>query len=272
MHDIRFILPITLKGKYFQRMQDMKRYGFLNIGPYNVKITLLVEQHNPASIDWKEVQQGWPAEVEILDVPYTNVQHKFACFYLNDFNNAQSAATWTARIDDDSSTDVGALMGYLSEFNPNDPHHLIAQQCGDIHNLQPAYYPLLEKYGITRRMTDKWNHSWEISIDSQEAINRFSRNLQVRALYRDVIKMSPDEFWWADQIYCYAMRMAGVWPTVTNFLSKDANIRNFTFTGGKFAHIHYVANDLDERSEFVHKRGVWSEFKSSVDKVLHNGL
>ena len=31
MHDIRFILPITLKGKYFQRMQDMKRYGFLNI-------------------------------------------------------------------------------------------------------------------------------------------------------------------------------------------------------------------------------------------------
>lgn len=271
MYDIRFIMPSAPSvKKYADRLNDMSKYGIVNIGPYRVLLTILVEDDITSEVALSAGRLWSGVDVEVVLAPYKNVQHKFAWFYVNKFNNAQALATWTARIDDDSSTDVSALMDRLSEFNPCDPLHLIAQQCGNIHNLQHEYYLLLSKYGISREMTELWNHSWEISVDSREAVSRFSRNLQVRAFYRDILQFAQDKVWWTDQAYCYAMRIAGVWPIVVNFLSKDANIRNYTFTGGKYAHVHYVARDLDRRSEFVPKDGVWSEFTKSMEKKFND--
>jgi hypothetical protein len=186
------------------------------------------------------------------------VERKYAHFYLHVLPYSWDKSTWIARIDDDSATDVGALMDRLQEYDPGSPVHLIAHETTN--NLRDHHKRLYRKYGFTDAMMLDFQHTWEVSVDSYAASAKLMSNADVRSMYFDIMDWDAEEQPWADANYCYALRMCGIFPHHAGFLSKDSNVRKFSFLGGHFTHIHYVAPDL---KEFYAN---WGFFKDAMDK------
>ena len=107
-------------------------------------------------------------------------------------------------------------------------------------------------------MMHEWNHSWEISVDTACTLKRLINCEQAMAMYKEILTHTQGRIWWADQVYCYALRMARVFPHITNFLSKDPNVGNFSYTGGKFAHIHYTSHDQNKPK--------WEHLTNTIDQ------
>jgi len=261
MYDLHFVLPIAPTiPKYNTRLADMKKFGIINVGLVKVLVTLLVEESYK---EWQSLKQGWAPgiDVEYVKVPSTNVEHKYAHFYLHRFISSWNRATWTVRVDDDSATDVEALMYRLQEFDPSDPLHLVAWETTV--NLRDRHKKLYKTFGFTDESMRNFQHTWEVCVDSYAACERFVQNPEVRRMFTIIRGWGLEEQPWADASYCYGMRMCKVFPCHVDFLSKDANVRNFSFTGGRFTHIHEVARD--------HDKGKWAYFVNSMEEVF-NGV
>lgn len=267
MYDLHFVLPIAPStDKYRVRMETMKKYGLLNLKGRSVLLSLLVEE---SFRDVDTLTRGWDSRltVNVHRIPYTNVVHKHSFFARNLMR--PRIANWTVRVDDDSVTDIGALHRRLDEFDPMFPYHIIAQECGDgsSQNLWAGYISLFRRFGFSNEDMHRWNHSWEISVDSDAAIDRLCANDDVRRMHETILEFEESKALWSDQVHCYTMRMCGVMPYVSNFLSRKPDIDSFSLFGGHLAHVHYVAPDMDKKNNVVPRDGLWTEFSERLDRV-----
>ena len=240
MYDIEFTLPVSNKGHYRQRLLDFKRYGLLNVGDKKVLVKLLIGNEDIAF-----AAKGWEedVDVEVVKSPYDWPACKISEYYAYLGENDVDRCRWFAKVDDDSVTDVSALVDELDlEFDYQREYYVVTELCKERHE---AEIGVLNDIGYGR-----WNrpgartliHEWEADVISQAALKRMVNTPDsIRFMKKRMsIQSGP-----GDVVVAIAARIAKIYPAETNFMTRHALVHDFTLFGGSYSHIHFLSHDVN---------------------------
>lgn len=253
MYDIHFILPISAcRPEYAVRIPDFKNYGLLNVKDKKCLVTFLV------GTETLECNGGWREKVDVEIVP--SVFDDAAQKVYDYLAEAKCKARWTAKIDDDSVTDVSNLVDNL-DANFGDANLYL---CANLNREEPGQMniekKILDELGIAwhRNKQPVW-HEIEASVVSSRAFNSIASSQVAQQFLkkRAFVKGGVTDIAWA-----IAARLAGVAIVDCYYLSRYPLVGNFSFFGGGLNHIHLIkrhAFGFSDRSnnnalEFIEKR------------------
>jgi hypothetical protein len=258
MYDIEIVVPAELEFK--QRFIDFKNHGILNIGNTKIKLVLLVSNDNSEE-SIKELEDGWPKEIEdvsIVRTPYKHVAQRI--YYYYDSIIDPNSARWFMRIDEDSINDISGLMKNLEDlFDPDRDHHLTGQLCYDLYELEMHVMKSLGFHHWYEHAATVPPHEHEISITSQAAMKRIFSNETAKRYFnlRKDIKGG-----YGDHGLCLCARMTKIHPTIASFLTVKSEIVNFSTFGGCRNHIYWISRD---RSPLILEWLDGIDYKKSLD-------
>jgi hypothetical protein len=241
-YDINVSVLVHCNDRYVARAYAFLKHGLVNLGPYRVHALVigslgdrkhfdLLRKAAPKNIDISFLEMG-----SRFPVPKIN-GHYFWLF------QSQLRARWHLRVDDDSITDVSALIQHVDTAFGKQPIHLMTSPC-EKEIGGPLFETFAKKNGFH---LDCFIHEYESSISSSAAFQAVSTNQ--RAIDFMVITAkhinAP-----GDRALAFAMQLAGV-PVAPNPRStKDYN-SSFSLIGGQYYHIHYVNWENRTLQEFL---------------------
>lgn len=240
MIDIEFVIPICLNGKYLNRINNFLNYGIINLNNHSILITLLIDYAEINKINNLNIKNN----VKIVECPLSHeackVYHYFSNYPKENLNNVK----WIAKIDDDSINDVDLLLKKLnSDFDWEKEYYLIAGCQQDIDCVE---FDLLNELGYQDWFSYNFNHivhEKEGSIISQAALKSILKNpLAIELL----TKRAYIENGYTDQCLAAAARICKIYPVSPQFITYEPFLHQFSLFGGKLAHIHFIAEDIDK--------------------------
>lgn len=238
MYDIEIFLPVCLK--YKQRIEDLKKYGIINIKNRKVLLSLLIEESEFELI--KNASSGWLDGIDVNLVKCTGnyIQNVFDYFLKINFEKPKSR--WIMRIDDDSATDVDRLIYNLDRYyDHTQPFYLTCNYRpleGAEINVVPEY---LEYMGRFKEIHQYLKHEIESCILSMPGVEKILKNEKSKRLLekRATIKGGT-----TDVCLAFASAMAMLYPVECIFLSHQPEINKFSMFDSSEAfknHIHLIS-------------------------------
>jgi hypothetical protein len=244
-YDIEFVIPVSLNGKYLQRVRDFKKIGLLNIGKNKVLVNFLVGRENVPFDLFNDTQYDF----RIIKSEFDLHSSKIADFYLkNDPNDIQSR--WIAKIDDDSVNDVSGLVENLdTDFDCEQNYNIITDYRLEFDS---------SEYQVLKEMKfDNWlrspkrhiAHEWECNILSKCALKTILSNKKSKEY---LIRRANANTGPGDRDISIAARISKIYPVDAWFLTQHPDIVNFSLFEGVYNHIHYIAKDIDaSKTDFL---------------------
>lgn len=267
MYDIEIMCPISNNGHYRRRFLDFKKYGLVNVGTKKVLVKLLI-----GTEDIAYAAKGWEenVDVEVVKSVYDWHACKISDYYSSFSEESVNRARWFAKFDDDSVTDVSALVDELDlEFDHEREYYVVTELCKEQHEPEVQ---VLNKigYGRWKRPGSRLLvHEWEGNVVSQAGMRRIVNTPDsVRFLNeRKKIVSGPGDLGLA-----LAARIAKIYPAETNFMTRHALAHDFTLFGGNYSHIHFVSHDVNpnrfERIKLMTDR-IRGEVPSLPEELCH---
>jgi hypothetical protein len=235
-YDLEVVTLSALRKPYGERLAKFTRLGLISKGVITIHLTLLLNPEDTIEGAIKlmnDVRSDIDVDIFIPDKKDHIFKHN--AYLLKQLDNSFVSARWYIRQDDDSITDCDALVKKLDELYGNSSVYLISNPIGlehtgdEIHICRDmGYVPCMHEYeagifskGTFRQMRKK-----------PDAITFLQRTLYVAGA--------------GDRTWVLASHIAGISPTVINFISKDNLHDRLSSFGGDICHIHYVNwnNDL----------------------------
>lgn len=227
-YDIEFIITVSFRNQYLQRIKDFIDVGIINICHNKVLVNFLVGQE----VVPDDVFKNLPYDFNIIKSDYDHVATKLADFYLNlkEFNSR-----WFVKVDDDSINDVGGLLANLDkEFDWEKEYNLINNPRTDIHAVE---IQILKEMGLKK---DNLMHELECNIMSQVALKNTLKNTSSIELIKKRREINEG---YSDQFITIAARLAKIHPIGMWFTTQLPDIDGLSFFGGHLNHIHDICID-----------------------------
>lgn len=242
MYDIEFVIPVTSKDKYGQRLLDLKKTGLLNIGEKKVLLSLLA---GPEKLD--QIVNDWDKNIDVSVIPGTHKQETaktYEYFSTMPIENA-NRSRWIAKFDDDSITDVSGLVNKLDEeYDHTREYYIVTEFRPEQHRYEDD---ILRKMGFNRWFNPKnviW-HELEGSIVSQASMYRILNNKTAKEFMK-ARSQTPEGY--NDYGLACAARICKIYPSDAYFISKNPSIGDFSLFGGYLCHIHNLSHDNNEHA------------------------
>jgi hypothetical protein len=259
-YDIEFILPVSNKDQYRQRLLDFKKIGLLNVQNKKVLVDLLI---GPERV--KNINDGWPSNVDVKTIPgehrseTAKIYNFFADLRLEDADRSR----WYTKFDDDSVNDVSGLVDHLDlEYDHNRDYYIVTEFRPEQHKYEDR---ILHELGYQRwfrphKMNTLW-HELEGSIVSQAGLKRILSNETAVTLMRRRAEI-PEGY--SDYCLACAARICKIYPSDAYFLSKDPLIGEFSLFGGFLTHLHAISHDRNVHAYDLLQRMLAKKMRSST--------
>jgi hypothetical protein len=237
-YDLEMIVPVC--KKYEQRIHDFKKFGIMNVGENKIFLNLIVS--NDEKID--DIEVGWPENVDVKVCVMASSNYVGNVFkFISEIYPQDLRSRWIARLDDDSSTDIGGLIKNLDEFYDHNKDFYLASACFDDILMSPEIQ-ILDQYeiemGAHRKILFNLRHEIECCVLSATAVKTiFSNKMSVELLK----KRSCVDGGVTDVALALAAAMAKVYPIECPFLSHLPHVSEFSIANGMLNHIHMVSRD-----------------------------
>ena len=228
------------------RIACMKKWGVLNAGKYKVHLTLIV---NPGDFEmFEKISEGWLAteDVSIIEMPCAAPIPKINGYYLWLMGSAFSAR-WHGRVDDDSMTDVAAMMDYLHRGFGEAAVHVAGGPMMD-HEQEPLFVPFLLEHGIFPR---DGRTEYESSFTSDAGMCEIFSNKTGRWLIEESGRRFVGP---GDRALAFAADVSGVRKVENACSIFWFDLERFSLFGGDSYHIHYVPWHEEELLERLSAR------------------
>jgi hypothetical protein len=259
MIDVEFVIPICLQGKYIDRINNFLKYGLINANNHSILVTLLVDC-NEEHLAKKLITNH---NIKIVSCPLPHEACKVYHYFSNYNKENLKTTRWIAKIDDDSINDVDLLIKNLDlEYNYEKEYYLIAGLQQDLDSVE---YDILNELGYSHWfhynnvLGNYIIHEKEASVISSQALKTILNNADALEL---MTKRSFVEFGYTDQCLAAAARICKIYPSSPLFLTPEPQLHNFSLFGGKVAHIHFIAEDIDQV--------IFNILKNKIDNKLLN--
>lgn len=262
MYDLEVMVPAELNSERIaQRLNDFKRWGLQNTDTTSIKLYFMVSEDTSLE-KINTLSAGWPNnfDVKALITPYSHVAQRIMYYYSDVMQ--PDTARWYMRVDEDSMTDVHALMKSLeSWFDWERDYHITGETNSGIEDTE---YQILEALGykywykdVRQKYFDQCAplHEIEISITSNSAVKKILNKPVCRELFK-IRQTIPDAQ--GDHTFSWAARMVKIYPQCVYFLTREAEFSYFSIYGGHIHHIHDISR---ERSFLI----PWIESTSSKE-------
>lgn len=137
------------------------------------------------------------------------------------------------KIDDDSKTNIGGLIDFLSKFDYNKDYYFTAERVfGDA----DLTFTLLREYRLLDKLKKTYSdlkHEVEVSIFSNSVLKKVLNN------YGKIIKRrSKINDGFSDQLFFYLVILSGVKTEILPCISCDNMLQDFL--KNKLFHIHFI--------------------------------
>lgn len=239
MYDLEIVVPISLnKPKYAQRFEDFKKYGLLNLNNKKILLTLLVGTENVNIISWHK-----NIDIQIISHHANHPAAKIYGYYSQYNKELLDNIRWFAKFDDDSITDVNALVDYLDyEFDWWKEYYIAADvvPCGRTVSECALLQEVEFKYSFHKSIY----HEWEGCVISNRAMKTILNNKKSMHIMK---KRSLIEKEFGDICLAIAARLCKIHPVKAYFMTKNPKLKDFTLMGGHLAHIHFMARDINPK-------------------------
>jgi hypothetical protein len=244
-YDIDIVVPVETSNRTIKtRINDFKKYGFINTNKIKARLNLLASEDNNDEFEW--LSTGWPENIEIniIHCPYNHVAQKIYYFY-HKYLKAD-IAKWYMRIDEDSVNDLEGLIQNLDRyFDYEREYHIASRLLYDIYPLDQKLLTILG-FGWWYRNSTLWPniespaHEQEISITSNAAIKKVTENPKANK-YFQLRKEFPEGY--GDHGLCHALRMSKIYGVEVKFISHESDLWLHSYFGGHKNHVHWVGRD-----------------------------
>lgn len=238
-YDIEFIIPVSMKGVFAERLKYFLQKGLSNCGEYKILINFLVgtelkdAEFSYLWADFDEWQNNFTKNTEVRKIS-SEVNHcsaKVYNFYVNYTDFGQSK--WIIRMDDDSLTNVDLLMKFLNNLDPKNYYYFTAQHAdGDL----VVALDILKKYNKYEKLMGEIDHEVEIAVLSNATFEKVIKENRTELTSRSTIQAG-----YTDQLFCYLSKITGIFPVILRMLAADPRIMQFI--AGRCAHIHHISPD-----------------------------
>ena len=242
MFDLHFVVPVTAcESRFIRRLEGFKKYGLLNVGDHKIKVTLLAGTEKIP-----RVEKDWPenVQVEVHSSPLNYHAAKVHHYFSSLTEDVIRKTKWLAKIDDDSITDVSAIIKNLEQDSFDyQKEYYVASALNDVVHMEEV--SIMVELGFKRwfdppgRSGGIW-HEWEASLVSQTAMLKIINNETAMSLLR---KRAVVEDGVTDYCLAIAAKICGIPPATATFMTKEPYIGDFSYFGGIYSHVHYVAPD-----------------------------
>lgn len=229
-YDLEIIVPVC--KKYYERLEDFKKYGLINIKNKKVLLTLIVSGE-----DLQDVEKGWH-NIEVKKVFSEN--KNYAANLFNYFLNIDVKSRWIMKIDDDSCTDINDLLDNLDNFYDYNSCSYLATSIAQFIQASPEAHlrNLYEKF--LGKKYAKMQHEIECSILSSNALKKILTN----EISVDFLKeRCTFEGGATDVALAYASVLSKIHPVNFPFATHLPLINEFSLFGGDFNHIHMISRN-----------------------------
>lgn len=244
IYDINFIIPVSDLPEYSNRVDDLKKYGIVNIQNYKIKITLLLGPSD--HFDGQNLLVGWngQAKVELLRTPYIFASQKIAFYYSRITSEEINSSLWHFKIDDDSANDVSSLIESLSDFDPSDRLYLVTEIRYEIEDIEKEILQKMNKHNWLHGKEIK--HEYEACILSRTAMLSIKENQKAQQYLEYRMSKSGG---FGDQLVGIALKFCKLRPMESGFMTVHPRVNEFSLFGGKFSHIHFFRGRDDGKEK-----------------------
>ncbi|GAA5120648.1 hypothetical protein JIN84_05850 [Luteolibacter yonseiensis] len=231
-YDLNLAVLTHCAERNMNRISCMKRWGVLNVGGRRVHITLIV---NPGDFGHaEEIAAGWRevGEVSVLEMPCAEPIPKINGYYLW-LLGADFTARWHGRVDDDSVTDVAAMLGYLDGEFGVEPVHVAGGPVSR-HENEPLFVPFLLEHGI---FIDDTRTEYESSFTSEMGMRVIFSHGRGRWLIEESGRRFSRP---GDRALAFAAHVSGVRVVENAHSIYWFELVRLPVFGGDVYHMHYV--------------------------------
>jgi hypothetical protein len=252
MYDLEIIIPVDLSNEIIaKRFEDFAEFGFFNYEKLNIKLFLMAS-NNTKEEDLKSLEKKFPETFDISSIitPYRHVAQRIMYYYSDLIK--QDTAKWYMRIDEDSLTDLAALMKNLeNEFDHTRDFYIVGEVNRDISDIErkilyflgyKCFYDKIQGHDLR----DAPAHEFEISITSNEAMKRILNNENCQKFFQIRKEFAEGV---GDHTLCLSALMEKIYPISVRFLTYHPNATQFSTFGGVHNHIHHIS--FDRNPEFL---------------------
>lgn len=254
LYDIHFVIPITEKPAYKDRIEHVKNYCLLNPQNRKVLLTLLADKNDKLTT----IMDGWSPQIDVEI-------HKSDCdvdvYKVNSFFHQMKSprAKWTAKIDDDTSNDIEHLCRNLEKWYDFTREYYL---CGDIlEDLEPEEIESLKAIGYFSHFYSGYSklplREYEGCFVSYQAMNRIIHTKIAQDFLKHRLTLKHG---FTDLALAVAAQLCKIYPIPCPFMkSHPVDLWNFSRFGGQVSHIHFV---------FKHNKQLYIHWKRMINKKL----
>jgi hypothetical protein len=235
-YDLEIVVPVSNN----KRTDDFKKYGIINIKDRKVLVTTITSGSKI------EDTGGWPSGVDVRSAHYSDTNY-VANVYRNFLELERNGeCRWIMKIDDDSSTDVDAIVEKLDMFYDHREKLYLASSMvkfgelcyegpiihGPENELKELYLPVFGDVFL------EFDHEIESCVMSQAGLSHIISDpkaksfLEARCAHLGGV---------TDTALAFASIIAKLHPTRFPFSTHLPMINKFSVFGGKINHIHMIA-------------------------------
>lgn len=245
----------VLTSSKSSRLRGFEKIGYTKPLKNKIRIVYLVDQEDPKP-DY--IKEEW---IGFKDTP-------LSCRFLRYIAEHQDDSRWVLQVDDDSATDIDKTIELIDQFYDykepvvlKGPTFYIVD--GNVHVTVYMENPLqnvLRKMKIenifmgtedlnTFSLASYFDHAWEQSIFSQEAIKKCKSYRRIKELTDLCVEAKPQ---FGDQVPYVLAKLAKIPVSNCSFLCPLPEATQYTALNknGRYTHIHHVVDYWEEFSNF----------------------
>lgn len=237
MYDVEFHIMCSEKEAFKYRLENFLNYGIHNCNKFKVKMVLLLQK--PIGELEEEIKKFQKDNLHFEIIRFNHDDPSFKKFtYLSEIVPKRlEEARWFIGMDEDTITDIDALIEHLDEDYDWQEKHYVSTK--PMNNIQPMEYDLALLYGKSHWYcpTGGPYHEWEICCLSQKSMRTILENPMSNKILNMRKKMNSG---WGDHCMGIAAKFSKIYPTGSNFISGTHMIAEHKIFGGWIIHCHHI--------------------------------
>jgi hypothetical protein len=251
MYDMSFILCVsdftcsitTMQiENYSTRLDKFKECGLMNIGDKKVKVFLLVGNE-----EMPTVEEGWQCDTEVVRCDFWHNAPKTNHFFAEMTKSQINSSRWFMKIDDDSTTNVSALIDKIDEdFSWHNNVNITSEECnlrvmeGVSRPQDDMYISLIRESDYAAIIEDRdknWKlHEWEHNILSGSAVKHIlNKGINTGILLKSLKYGNSGR---SDHLITLLSNLSDIPFEKVKYMAYLPYIGDFI--SGKMLHIHYL--------------------------------
>jgi hypothetical protein len=226
------------KENFKHRIKNFLNYGIPNCKNYKIKMVMLLQENTTSNLE-EEIKnyEKDNLKFEVMRFKQDEPSYKKFTYLTEVVPNRIEDARWFVGMDEDSITDIDALVDHLDEdYDWQDKHYV---STAPMNNVQPMEHDLALLFG-----KEHWYcpiggpyHEWEICCLSQKTMKTLLENPSSNKVLNMRKKINTG---WGDHCLGLAAKFAKIYPTGSNFISGTHMIVEHRVFGGWVIHCHHI--------------------------------